>query len=193
MRNPSSLSWLRRGSNSAVEHSLAIRIADICNTHDIVIQYIWIPRGLNRAPDFFSRFTDLDDYTCSRATISRITAAWNCTYPSMDLFATTANTICRSFHSRFGQINTSGINSLHLPIPGVGINHAFPPVALIAQFLHHLFAHRARTIVIVPVWERNKFWRILCPDHVRTGPAITQFLALTSRGTQPDIGMGPIG
>ena len=67
------------------------------------------------------------------------------------------------------------------------------PVALIPLVIHHLMAYQARTILIVPVWERNKYWGLLCPDHVHTGPTITRFYALTARGNQPDIAMGPIG
>ena len=120
------ISILKKGSSSPIEHSLAIRIDIIVTHHNITIQYIWIPRRLNKASDLFSRFTDIDDYTLSLKALLNIISCLGIPMPRVDLFATTANTLCPNFYSRFYQIDCSGINTLALNLNGLHA-YAFPP------------------------------------------------------------------
>ena len=90
----------------------------------------------------------------------------------------------------FNCTHACGISTLDLPIPEIGLNYAFPPVSMLTLFIRH---SKSCTILIAPIWERNKFWRLLCPDHIHTGPFVKRFQRLTAHTASPDICMGPIG
>ena len=186
------ISILKKGSSSPIEHSLAIRIDVITTHYNITIQYIWIPRRWNTASDMFSRFTDIDDYTLSPRALLNIISCFGIPAPNIDLFATTTNALCPTFHSRFYQVACSGINTLALNLNGM-YAYAFPPVSAIARFLQHLLQFTVTTILICPVWEGSNYWRILCPDHYHTAPYVKGYHPLTAWGSNPDIRTGPIG
>ena len=106
-------------------------------------------------------------------------------------------THCPNFHSRFYQIDCSGIDTLlALNLNGLhGTPTPSPPaVSGIARFLQHLLLFRGTTILICPIWEGSNFWRLLCPaDHTHSAPFIRGYHPLTAWGLHPDIGLGPIG
>ena len=184
---------LRKGSNSPVVHSLALKIDALCVILRISIQYIWIPRALNVASDHFSRYWDIDDYTLSISSLREICRAFGLPFPGIDLFATTANSLCAKFHSRFGQIGTSGVDSLALDLSDLPLCYAFPPVSLIGKFVQHLLNFKISVILIIPVWTASSFWQLLCPGRIHTAPFVRNFLPLTSRFPSPDIIAGPVG
>ena len=113
-------------------------------------------------------------------------------FPEIDLFATTTNSLCDSFYSRFGQVGCSGIDTLSLNLTGIK-GYAFPPVAIITRFLRHLLQFRCSVIVILPVWTGSSFWQIICPDGVHSAPFVRGHLRLTSHLPSPDVVIGPIG
>ena len=184
---------LRKGSNSPVVHSLALKIDALCVALRITIQYIWIPRALNVASDHFSRDWDIDDYVLSISSLREICCAFKLPFPGVDLFATTANSLCDKFHSRFGQIGTSGVDSLTLDLSGLPLCYAFPQVSLIGKFVQHILNFKLSVILIIPVWTASSFWQLLCPGRIHTAPFVRNFLPLTSRLPCPDVSAGPVG
>ena len=184
---------IRKGSNSPIVHSLALKIDALVCLLRITIQFIWIPRAFNVASDHFSRYWDIDDYTLLASSLSEICVAFGLPFPGVDLFATTANSLCEKFYSRFGQIDTSGVDSLTLDLSGHPLCYAFPPVSLIGKFLQHILNFEISLILIVPVWTASSFWQLLCPGRTHSTPFVRNFRPLSSRLPRPDISPGPVG
>jgi hypothetical protein len=187
------ISILRKGSRSPVEHSLALRVNSLLDKFNISLQYIWIKRAVNAASDYFTRVVDIDDYTISRRALIEALDFFSRPFPDIDLFATTANTKCQRFFSRFFQVGTAGVDTLHQNLNGL-YALAFPPVAIITKFLQHLLRFKGVTILIIPIWTGASFWRLICPDNGHH-PAgyVRQFFRLSARKPLAHISRGPIG
>ena len=108
--NTSAVAWLWKGSRNPVVNSIVKKIWLLCFSKNIeILKPKWIASRYNNQADWASRIVDIEDWTVSDETWEKITDVFGT--PEIDYFASTLNTRCKIFHSRWYQPNTTAVNT----------------------------------------------------------------------------------
>uniref|UniRef100_A0AC34FUH3 Reverse transcriptase domain-containing protein n=1 Tax=Panagrolaimus sp. ES5 TaxID=591445 RepID=A0AC34FUH3_9BILA len=91
-------------------------------------------------------------------------------YPSIDLFASRANSKCETYFSWNPDPGAAGINAFAQNWQGL-FGLAFPPFNLVARTIKKAVFENATVILIAPRWETAPFWPMLL-KHSSQGPFI---------------------
>lgn len=148
-------SVLQAGSGKEDLQKIASDICEICERHGIQFSPEWIPRGENQRADELSRYGDNDDWSISDAIFSVLNLKWG--PHTIDRFASTYNTKCCRFNSRFWVPGTESVNSLDQKWSGEN-NWVVPPPKLILKCIQKIQCEEANCTLIIPLWKSAPFW-----------------------------------
>lgn len=171
-------SVLQIGSRISELQEIACDINELCETNDITICPEWIPRGDNQLADDLSRFGDCDDWSVSDHVFNELDTKWG--FHTFDRFASTYNTKCSRFNSRFWVPGTQGINGLDQQWRDE-INWLVPPPRLILNCIKKLELEKANGTLIIPVWKSAPYWPELYDKNGSFKVFITEVIPLPSR------------
>lgn len=167
---------LETGSRVQEIQIIARDIFLFCRAHAIHIVPLWIPRAENTQADALSRRVDLDDWGLSREAFARLAVRWG--LPAIDLFADARNTLCALFMAYRPSPGAIAIDALASSWPDL-LLYACPPWAMLSRVLARILRDRREMILIVPVWPRQPWWPLLCPDGVHSSLAVVDWHGLT--------------
>lgn len=178
-------SIIRKGSMIWELNDLAKQISSWCLSNRVTISVEWFPREQNVDADFYSKYTDWDDWGISVELFEYVNNRWG---PfSIDLFANHRNSKCVRFYSRFYVPGTCGVDALKF----CWINEkcwSVPPLNLVAPFLFHFEKFGTKSVLIVPHWESAAFWPLLESQRfsrmIQCKETVTNASQYIVRGTQ---------
>jgi len=125
---------------------------------------IWHPTkklDIELADERSKRTTSTDEWGVSRVQLQEIFQAFEVS-PTVDAFASSDNTVCTHFFSRWPQAGGSGVNFFAQQLNTQDIYFCCPPVKLISHTIRRLqrFA-QVRAILLFPAWSGHPFWSLL--------------------------------
>ena len=150
---------LRKGSPKIDLHKLAADIVHFCECHEIKLVVAWVPRTHNAMADFYSKLEDFDDWSLRPEFYQKISTVSMLNF-TLDCFASSENTKCSKFYTRFYDYNTSGVDSLKFSWTGEVV-WVVPPPRIAVKALVHFKECRCVGAFIVPKWTGQGFWAML--------------------------------
>lgn len=154
-------------------HRLFLAILDVCYRFGLFIHVFHVPRSLNCVADFYSRFVDHADYGLSDAFFGLVASRWG---PfAVDRFASSSNTRCARFMSRFFCPGCEAVDALlsdWSPDPSGLVDYIHPPFALVPPAINKLIASRAMAVLVVPQWFSAPWWPVLFPFDANSSPVL---------------------
>jgi hypothetical protein len=109
----------------------------------------WISRNNNEYADFLSKYRDRADWRLNPDLFARIDARWG--PHSVDRFATSHNTHCDRFNSRYYDPGAEAVNAFNQDWSGEN-NFCNPDFNDISRVLEHARRSRADITLIFPAW-----------------------------------------
>jgi hypothetical protein len=116
---------------------------------------------LNTVADWESRRPrDRNDWKLAPALFRRAAARWG--MPTVDLFASTANTQLPKFYSLGLDPHAAGVDCFRHPWGGGGLAYANPPfvASVIARLLAKVIREKARVVLVLPQWPTAPWWPV---------------------------------
>jgi hypothetical protein len=149
---------LETGSKKPYLQKIALEIANKCESQQIQLNAIWVPRKSNIKADLLSRCFDSDDWSVKITVFNEIDKIWG--KHTCDRFAADYNTKCAQFNSRWWCPNTTGIDAFN-QYWGNENNWLVPPPRLISKTINKLKCDKAKGTLVIPKWESAPFWPLL--------------------------------
>jgi hypothetical protein len=121
--------------------------------------------------------TSTDEWGVDRACLHKIFRDFEC-QPTIDAFASSENSICGKFFSKWPQSGATGVNFFAQELDNEEIYFCCPQVKDIGHTIRRLQRHEGVTAVLVlPAWPGHMYWGML-----RTGtgfvPEVKQYQEL---------------
>ena len=98
-----------KGSRKRVLNAAAKRLYWFCREHSILLNVNWVPREENQQADDASKLADSDDWCLNPSIFRDLDARWG--PHSIDLFASSRNSHCERFFSRYWCPGCLGVNA----------------------------------------------------------------------------------
>ena len=143
------------GSKRSELQDKALEIHSTCETSDVKIQPIWIPRERNKTADSLSRTQDSDDWKIDKLVFNSLDIEWG--PHSYDRFASDYNRQCEKFNSRRWCPGTSGIDAFK-QLWNRDCNWWVPPPSLIGKTIDKIESERSSGTLVIPLWRSAPFW-----------------------------------
>jgi len=178
MDNLNAVKICKKGSPKPRLQKYAKFIFDICESNNIVLQPVWIPRDLNNMADFLSKEIDFDDYQVSNEFFQEVCRDMGLS-PEVDLFADERNTKAPKFFSLSYCQGTLGVNAFYYDWSLRGLNWIFVPPRLILRAINHLELCKAAAFILVPQWKTSYFYPFL--QKLRTTSAYKKHLVYSGK------------
>ena len=168
---------LEKGSsNSEACHELVVEILWVCVGLGITLRCHWVPRNYNRLADYLSKIQDRNDWQLNPKWFKALDWKWG--KHSIDRFATNMNCVVPKFNSFWYCPGTAGVDAFVQTDWGTNNNWCNPPFTSIGRLLRLLEHEQAVATVIVPVWRKQQWWTLVCPDGKHLAPFITDWVEL---------------
>ncbi|XP_060080812.1 uncharacterized protein LOC132560179 [Ylistrum balloti] len=180
-------SIIHNGSRKKELQGKARQIRDICNNVGCEIVTSWIPRAENKLADLYSKSGDSDDWGIHRDVFLGLDDAWG---PfTVDRFASTHNTKCDLFNSRWWCPGTAGVDGL-LQVWAGQNNWLVPPPRLIPKVVNKLLDEQAQAVLVVPYWTSAPFWPVIAPSEGRFACFVKDYKQLPPESVIQGKGLG---
>ena len=161
--------FIKLGSMRPQLLQLALQLFNILREYKIRLNVAWIPRTLIEQADYFSRFTDHDDWGVQPQVVQELERRWG--KVDIDRFADATNTHCHRFNSRFWAPKTEAVDAF-TQAWSRDHNLLIPPIYLIPKVLKYMAICSAKGIMVFPRWEASSYW----PEVVRLLADRSQFV-----------------
>ena len=135
----------------------------------------WVPRELNQEADDVSKLIDSSDWRLQPGLFEFLDSRWG--PHSIDLFASSKNTHCARFFSRFGCPGTLGVDAFSHDW-SLENNWINPPFSLIGRVWLRLQSSLASASMIVPFWPSAPWWNLVTVDGVHLASSIVDWMWL---------------
>lgn len=157
-------SFLSKGSRKSRIQQDIVKIKFLEMELGITVIPVWTPRSHSRIvlADLGSKFSQSsDEWGIARNHLDKIFKQLNLV-PTIDAFASEANSICTRFFSKIPQNNCTGINFFAQVLNSHEIYFCCPPVKeIIYTFKKLINTPQIRAILIIPNWHSANFWPFL--------------------------------
>ena len=152
-------------------HVIAVDIYNLCRTHHIDLNMVWVPREFNEEADALSKTLDYDDWRTTLVFFDRINRSWG---PfTIDRFANHKNSKTTRFNSKHWTPRSEAVDAFTQDW-GNDMNWLVPPVRLVPRAIRHAERCSARGVLIAPLWKSAPYWPMLCVDDVNFQPWVTE-------------------
>jgi hypothetical protein len=154
---------LKKGaSNSEPCHDIVVEIFWLCMSLGITLTCHWIPRDKNQLADYLSKIMDRNDWQLNTKWFRALDRKWG--KHTVDRFATHSNNVVQKFNSYWYCPGTAGVNAFCQKDWGTENNWCNPPFRQIGRLVRLLQEEAAVATVIVPIWRKQSWWPVICPD-----------------------------
>ena len=81
---------------------------------------------------------------------------------TLDAMASSTNTVCPTFYSKYESLNSMGIDFFSQSLDSSEFFFVFPPVSLALSTLQFLESQKVQGIFIIPIWPLSfsSFWSL---------------------------------
>lgn len=166
---------LARGSRKPDLQGLVEQVVHLNSTLNTLVKPLWVPREENQIADYLSKLSDGNDWSIHPAIFQWIDSMWG---PfTVDRFATSYNTKCVRFNSRFWNPTCEGVDAYAIDWAGEN-NWVVPPPNQIIKAWKHFQICRTRRAMVVPLWMSSTFWPILSSDGIHLGKCVTDWVGI---------------
>jgi len=129
---------------------------ELCSSMSVELRVEHVSSVLNEWADRLSRENDSTDWTLRPATFQRLDRLYG--PHTVDLFASSANTRCDRFFSRWLCPGALGADALHQSWDDENC-WANPPFHLVGAVVSRILATGAHVTLVVPEWRAQPWWR----------------------------------
>lgn len=151
------LGVMRAGSSRSPALMAEMRdLHELCSDMQVELRVEHVSSVLNDWADRLSRENDSTDWILGAAAFSRLDATYG--PHSVDLFASSINTKCERFYSRWLCPGAVGVNSLRHDWREENA-WANPPFHLVGAVITHILTVNATVTLIAPEWRAQPWWR----------------------------------
>ena len=160
------VSFWEKGSPKPLIQLDIIETLLYCKERSISLQVLHLPREDPRiqAADVGSRSFDKDDWGVDDASFSVLQARFLPDGFSLDPFASTSNTRCSRFFSRFAYPGSLATDAFSVDWAGECL-FVCPPIGkLIPAWKKISSSSNVKGVLIFPLWKSATFWPLLFPD-----------------------------
>ena len=173
--NQNVVSIIECGSKVRELQDLALDIFVLCNTNQVCLCPLWLPRDQNTVADDISKTIDYDDYSVQDDVFFYLDRLWG--PHTIDRFACFYNAKVDRFNSRFFQPGTEAVDAF-LQNWSFDNNWLVPPISRIGMVISHMKSRSARGSLVVPLWRSAYFWTLLCSDGVHWNNFVHDWVVL---------------
>ena len=146
--NDPTLTIISKGSKRPHLHVIAVDIYNLCRTHHIDLNMVWVPREFNEEADALSKTLDYDDWRTTLVFFDRINRSWG---PfTIDRFANHKNSKTTRFNSKHWNPRSEAVDAFTQDW-GIDMNWLVPPVRLVPRAIRHAERCSARGVLIAPL------------------------------------------
>ena len=146
-----------KGSSKIRLHLHALQIDKFCLRNNIKINFVHIPRDLNKFADMMSKIVDFEDYSVTDLFFNTVCSSLRIT-PTIDRFADNRNAKILSFNSKSYCIGSMGVDAFNYNWAPPHINWLFPPPRLLEKTLNHLKDCKGIGLIVTPEWKGSSFY-----------------------------------
>ncbi len=163
------------GSRIPACHEIVVRIFWWCLKHSVILETRWVPREEAVRADLLSKIRDHDDWMLNpRLFRSGPDRRWG--PHTFDRFASNLNALLERFNSARYCPGTSGVDSFAQSDWREFNNWCNPPFRLLGRLLLFLQEVRAAATITFPVWQKQSWWPLLCPDGVHFADCVVGWM-----------------
>ena len=83
---------------------------------------------------------------------------------TVDAFASAPNAVCPVFFSRFDSVGTSGVDFFNQCLSPSDFYYLCPPILKAVSVVKHMFYHRAKGVLVYPIWPTRISFNLFWPD-----------------------------
>ena len=155
---------IAKGSRNRTLHPLIVEVTLKLREFGIKVDPVWLSReeGMIKYADMGSRDFHSDDISLDYFTFQEAERKFGSF--TVDGFASSGNAKCSTFFSRRDVPGSAGVDFFMQTLKPSEFYWLFPPISMVCQAIEHLAIHKARGVVLVPVWPRSSFFSYFFPD-----------------------------
>ena len=115
----------------------------------------WVSRenSVIKLADMGSRENRSDDYSLTPECLVSVLA--NFPPVSVDAMASSTNTVCQKFYSKYESLNYLGVDLFSQSLDCSEFFYVFPPVSLALTTLRFLESQKVQGVFIIPIWPTS--------------------------------------
>ena len=149
--------------------------------HVIKLVPYWISRenSFIKLADVGSRENRSDDYSLSSDCLKSVLV--NFPTITFDAMASSTNTVCQRFFSRFESLNSCGIDLFSQSLDCEEFYFVFPPVSLAIQVLRFLESQKSQGVFIIPLWPTSVWYNSIFFDGAHCFDWVQKLLVFTPK------------
>lgn len=178
-------SIVKKGSPKPLCQEKALAIFRFCRRHNIQLSVLWVPREENVRADYLSKTHDTSDWKLNQCVKDADLEmprprgrGWG--KHTFDRFASHLNKTCDLFNSAWWCPGSSGVDCFVQLNWHAHNNWCNPPFNLIGLLVRFLMREGVRRVtIIVPVWQKQAWWPLVCPDGVHFAPWVVDWVELS--------------
>lgn len=141
-------------------NSLSKEIWQWCEARQIWLYASYIKSKENTEADRESRIKNIDcEWELSQNCFQTITSSFG--YPSIDLFATRANSKCSRYISWHQDPHAENIDAFTVDWSTYSLCYAFPPFSLLLKTIQKIRYDRAIGILVFPMWTSQPWYPLI--------------------------------
>jgi hypothetical protein len=178
--NPSRVYWvtdsqnvyyfLKKGSCNEEIQKDVLRIKELEMEYRIQVVPIWKPRETQiivAADEGSKAYLSTDEWSMDNGTFKKVVNYLGLK-PTVDGFATSMNTKCEKYFSKYPQVGSSGLNFFAQKLDPMETYWICPPASQVAQAVQHMLQQEGRIIAYVsfPEWKSSNFWPVMVRGEV---------------------------
>ncbi len=156
--------WLKKGSRNVQVKERLLRLQWVGQSRKIDVTPVWQPADENiiQEADRRSKLTtSTDEWGVDRACLHKIFRDFEC-QPTIDAFASSENSVCGKFFSKWPQSGATGVNFFAQELDKEEIYFCCPPVKDIGHTIRRLQRHeRVTAVLVLPAWPGHMYWGML--------------------------------
>lgn len=175
---------LAGGSRKERLHKLATDVFYACMRHNVKLSCQWVPREHNQEADAVSKLVDRDDWKVNPKYFNILDQKWG--PHTFDRFASSRNHQLPLFNAIFWCPGVSGVDAFAQSDWPAHNNWLNPPFCQIGRVLRLMREQRCAGTLIAPLWCKQFWWHMLCPDGVHLAPFVVDWVEF-GRGQRQDL------
>ena len=167
---------IAKGSRNRVLQPLIVEVTLKLREYGIRVDPVWMSReeGVIKYADLGSRDFHSDDIAVDYFTFQE--AEYKFGAFTVDGFASSGNAKCSTFFSRRDVPGSAGVDFFMQTLKMSEFYWLFPPISMLCQAVEHLAVHKAKGVILVPVWPRSSFFTFFFPDGMHLASWVVRCL-----------------
>ena len=167
---------IAKGSRNRKLHPLIVEVILKLREYGIKVDPVWMSReeGIIKYADLGSRDFHSDDISVDYFTFQEAQIKFGAF--TVDGFASSGNAKCSTFFSRRDVPGSAGVDFFMQTLKVTELYWLFPPISVLCQAVQHLAVHKAKGVILVPVWPRSSFFTFFFPDGMHLPEWVVGYL-----------------